>query len=348
MERNGVIYFIIALLIILDAAIGFFIFKSDFSDRYMLIALHVGFALLFFVLFRRVENKKFIEKHNFTLIALILSVAIPVYGMLGMTIIHLFVRRAEVPRKDYFAVEQEFLPESHKALLKNVDQHVIGITRDELDIDAFRDIFLGNDKQLEESAINKISRSLTKNAVRLLKEVIQTTTSDTRVMAASALIEMEGRVIKKIESLRDHLQEKPTDMETVLELARTYDLYCYLDVLEPALERYYHNLAIQQYEYFLKFQSEHQEANLEYGRILLNSGDNRKAIAVLNHIRSMAPDDINSRIWLAEAHYNEADFHNVRHICRELTHFETIPERIKDVVTLWSPIEETESDGNPG
>lgn len=348
MTRNGLIYIAITLLILFDGVTGFFIFKSGHARGILLTALHLVFAGLFFALFRKVEDKRFVEKHNFTLLALILAMAVPVYGMLGMTIIHLFVKRAEVQRKDYFAMEQEFLPESHKGLLKNVDQHVIGIARDELDIDAFQDIFQGSDRQMEESAINKISRSLTKNAVRLLKDVIQTSTSDTRVMAASALIEMEGRVVKKIEALRERLADKPTHMETVLELARTYDLYCYLDVLEPALESYYQELTIQQYEYLLRFHPEHPEANLEYGRILLNSGDNQKAIAVLTRIRNMAPDDINSRIWLAEAHYNGGDLANVRRICRELMDFESIPERIKDVVTLWSPVTEAESHGNTG
>jgi len=136
--------------------------------------------------------------------------------------------------------------------------------------------------------------------------------------------------------VRDKLSVYARDSDLVLELARAYDLYCYLGVLDSAIESYYINLAIEKYSEFLKLYPDHHEAMLEYGRVLLNAGKRDKAIDALNQVVAKLPNDPNPYIWLAEAYYESEDYEATTKVCQKLSSLARVPGNFKSVLNCWT------------
>lgn len=333
----------IAIVLIIELFVGYEFLMLDSMMRLPVFAVHLILAAIFCALFKKIKTRNFEGNSNFVHVALALSIVLPVYGMFGMFFVYLFIRNIKIEPREYFETDEHFLSGRYKIWIKSMERSVPDIKRNQLDIDAFRDVLNSNDRELEENAINKLSRSLNKESVNILKEVVNTSASDTKVLAASALTEMEDKIVDRIENLRATVHDNPDNREAVLELARAYDLYCYLGVLDAVSEKYYQNLSVEQYETFLQFDSGHREANLEYGRILLNAGKTKEAIKNLRLAWALAPEEINPQIWLAEAYYRSADYEEVRKICQKLAESVRLPENIKEVVNLWTNNEEVGS-----
>ncbi|MFQ5824482.1 MAG: tetratricopeptide repeat protein [bacterium] len=338
--KNGITHTALLLVFSGEVLAGYWLMTLSNIMKILGLGLHVILVILFAYLFKKIKVGNTQGNINFALVALILALVLPVYGMLGMSLLYLSMFMIKVKAVDYFEVDDSFLPEKYKFLIKDVDNNILAIKRDELNIDAFKDIFRSYDRQLEENAINKLSKLVNKHSVAILKEVIKNSSSDTKILAASALIEMEDKIIKKIEEFRNFLQDQPENTSAILELARTYDLYCYLGVLDSVIQKYYQKLALEQYRKFLEYQPNHLKANLEYGRILLNAGYVEEAIRTLKYAIGLTPQNPNPHIWLAEAYYELADYKSLTNVCHKLTEFEKLPENIKEIVHWWVNVEQ--------
>ena len=333
--KNILLHIGIIIVVVLELLAGYWLITASSSMRPWLFGGHILLVAIFTFLFKNIKSEKFQENSNFTYVAFAIASVLPVYGMLGMFSVYLYVRNAKTQAREYFETDEHFDSDRRKVWIKDVARDAIDIKRDEIEVDAFRDVLRTNDPQLEENAINKLSRSLTKKSVNILKDVVKTSTSDTKILAASALTEMEDKIITKIDTIRTQVGQNPDD-DTVLELARAYDLYCYLGVLDTVSEKHYQNLALEQYETFLQKQAEHRTASLEYGRILLNAGRTEDAIKNLRLALALSPEDVNPQIWLAEAYYRSQDYDNVRKLCTKLADRKKLPENIQEVVDCWT------------
>jgi len=333
--KNLLLHTGIIIVLVLEFLTGYWLTAASSSMRLLFFGVHLLLVVIFTLLFKNIKSEKFQENSNFTYVAFAIASVLPVYGMLGMFSVYLYLRNAKTQAREYFETDDHFHSDRRQVWIKDVERDAIDIKRNEMEVDAFRDVLRTNDRQLEENAISKLSRSLTKNSVNILKDVVKTSTSDTKILAASALIEMEDKIITKIESVRAQVYQNPGE-DTVLELARAYDLYCYLGVLDTVSEKHYQNLALEQYETFLQMQAGHRKASLEYGRILLNAGRTEDAIKNLRLALALSPEDVNPQIWLAEAYYRSQDYDNVRKFCTQLADTKKLPENIQEVVDWWT------------
>ncbi len=333
--KNFLLHTGIIIVLVLEFLAGYWLTSVSSSMRLLVFGVHLLLVVIFTLLFKNIKSEKFQENSNFTYVAFAIASVLPVYGMLGMFSVYLYLRNAKTQARAYFETDEHLHSDRRQVWIKDVERDAIDIKRNEMEVDAFRDVLRTNDRQLEENAISKLSRSLTKNSVNILKDVVKTSTSDTQILAASALTEMEDKIITKIETLRAQVDQNP-DEDTVLELARVYDLYCYLGVLDTVSEKHYQKLALEQYRSFLQMQSGHRTANLEYGRILLNAGRTEDAIKTLRLALALAPQDVNPQIWLAEAYYRSQEYDNVRKICTNLADTKKLPENIQEVVDWWT------------
>ncbi len=333
--KNFLLHTGIIIVLVLEFLAGYWLTSASSSMRLPFFGVHLLLVVIFTLLFKNIKSEKFQENSNFTYVAFAIASVLPVYGMLGMFSVYLYLRNAKTQSREYFETDENFHSDHRQVWIKDVERDAIDIKRNEMEVDAFRDVLRTNDRQLEENAISKLSRSLTRNSINILKDVVKTSSSDTQILAASALTEMEDKIITKIETLRAQVDQNP-DEKTVLELARVYDLYCYLGVLDTVSEKHYQKLALEQYRSFLQMQSGHRTANLEYGRILLNAGRTEDAIKNLRLALALSPEDVNPQIWLAEAYYRSQDYDNVRKLCTNLADTKKLPENIQEVVDWWT------------
>jgi tetratricopeptide (TPR) repeat protein len=333
--KNLLLHTGVIIVLVLEFLAGYWLISASSSMRLPFFGVHLLLVVIFTLLFKNIKSGKFQENSNFTYVAFAIASVLPVYGMLGMFSVYLYLRNAKTQARAYFETDEHLHSDRRQVWIKDVERDAIDIKRNEMEVDAFRDVLRTNDRQLEENAISKLSRSLTRNSVNILKDVVKTSTSDTQILAASALTEMEDKIIAKIETLRAQVCQNP-DEENVLELARVYDLYCYLGVLDTVSEKHYQKLALEQYGSFLQMQAGHRTATLEYGRILLNAGRTEDAIKNLRLALALSPQDVNPQIWLAEAYYRSQDYDNVRKLCTKLADTKKLPENIQEVVDWWT------------
>jgi len=329
-------------LICITCAEGFvgYLYVTQHVSFVLLLAVHLLLTVFFVLAFRQLRHTSSNLDANFSLISLTLSALLPVYGMVGIVLIYFSTMLIHMEPIRYFDVDADIRPFKLDVHLHAGVDNVVQLKHEELEIDAFRDVFAGHDPAMEESAVNKLSKIVSKESVAILKEVVQTSTSDTGVLAASALIDMEDKIIHRIEKIRAQLSQDPENPDAILALARAYDLYCYLDVLDPAVLAHYRYLALEQYQTYFMFKPDDFEASVEYGRILVHSGKYQEAIDVLRHAAQLQPQSPSPYIWLAEAQYELGNYDEVSATCRKLTAHGDLPEHFRTVGELWldSPV----------
>ncbi len=338
--RNLLICLLLLFLVALDSLAGYGIVVLNGWLKLLVFAAHGAIVVAGLFLFRQLRLDNFVAERNFRYTAFALALVLPGYGLLGTLAVALTTNRVKLQPTSYFEIDDGLAPQQHKMTLRKSHSDVIEIQQDLLDLEAFRDIFKSNDRQLEESAISKLSKLVTRQSVAILKDVVRTATSDTRVMAATALIDMEDKITRRIEALSAALEKNGSDKNKRLQLARTYDLYCYLGVLDEDIRTHYNKLAITEYRSFLIASPKHPEAIFEYGRALLSSGDTEKATRVLGSAVSLAPENPSAHVWLAEAHYESGDYSSVVAVCRRVSSFANLPEALRPVVNWWAEPEE--------
>jgi tetratricopeptide (TPR) repeat protein len=336
----------ILLCLVGDLLAGYWIITLSGTAILLGFGLHAICFAGFYLIVKQLPFYRHPSDPNFALVSLLLTAILPTYGILGAYLVYLSLQKVEIQFGDYYEVEDEFVARGHKASLENISQNILNIKRDELEIMSFRDIFQSRDRLLEENAINKLSKLVNQQSVSILQEVVKTTSADTKILAASALIDMEDRITKRVEELQKELKQEPDNSSRRLELGRAYDLYCHLGVRDTVVKNYYQKLALEQYQYFLRSSPGHPEATFEYGRILLNQGDPDQAIRVFMEAAELAPKDPNPQVWLAEAYYEKEDYGAVHTICDRLEQKRVVPKHLKEVVNWWSGGQPTGQDAN--
>lgn len=334
-----IVHLILILLIVLEALCGYVLVTANIWLKILALALHFAAVAAGYFVFKKWETEPFKAEKNFLYTMLALSAVLPFYGLLGMYVTAVCVSHFSLQHASYFKLEDDLVPENARlASRRQLDE--IEVQQGLLDMQAFRDILRSNDRDLEERAIRKLSHLMTRESVAILQEVVRTATSDIRLAAASALIDMEDEVINEIERLRLHLQQAPNDVESRLQLARTYDLYAYLGVSDKVLRLHYNELATEEYRAYLATDPKNARVILEYGRTLLAAGEVDKAKRVLSTAVNLAPGNATAQLWLAEAYYEAGDYNATAAVCRRVHTYSYLPEALRPVANWWSDEEE--------
>ncbi len=336
LPSNLIYHLALLMLLCLELLAVYWLLAGGGMLKVLAFCLHAAFVVTAILVFKRMRLAHFHMGQNFLYIAAALSLVLPFYGVLGMYIALILANRSKFEPIDYFEMDDEAMPERYKLLMHNITREAALIKRDEMDIDAYRDILKTNDRLLEENTINKLSNILTRNSVSILKEVVKYATSDTKVLAATALIDMEDKVIDRIRQNRATVKIKPDDADAILGLARAYDLYCHLGVLDAAIKQHYYTLAIEQYETFLVCRPKHPQGIMEYGRALLNTGKVEKAVTVLQEAVALEPGNPKTHFWLAEAYYETHNFDEVKSICKRIHIYQNLPDNFTPVTGWWT------------
>ena len=157
------------------------------------------------------------------------------------------------------------------------------------------------------------------------------------------MTEIEGKIINGIDDLRNKIDALPNDIQSILDLARIYDLYCYLGVLDSSSISMYREMAIEKYEKHVTINPRPSPGVvMEYGRILYNAGQDAAAIENLNEAAKLAPVNPSPKIWLAEVYFESKNYEKVVDICRDILTYENLPDRSKEVADLWVKTESAE------
>ncbi|HHL72780.1 MAG TPA: tetratricopeptide repeat protein [Bacteroidetes bacterium] len=300
--------------------------------------LHVVVAAAFFKLLRWHSHTRRDGNASFSVIALLMTLAVPAYGIIIMALFPFLLQRVHVRSDDYFSwLEPQPEAQHIDMLLEEIraaDREQI--LREVADIASFQDIFLDNDLRAQENAITKLSLLANREAVLILQAVLRTSRSDTRILAATALQEIEEKTLHRIEELNSQIAEEPQTSSHLLELARTCDLYCHLAVQNDASLLLYQDMARENYEHYLTLEPDDKNAFFEYGRLLLRIGEAAAAEHIFRKLARENPDYVNAKIWLAEACFKQNKIKEVRALCAHLATTPELPPLCEDAVLWWT------------
>ncbi len=300
--------------------------------------LHVMVAAAFFKLLRWHSHTSRDGNASFSVIALLMTLAVPAYGIIIMALFPFLLQRVHVRSDDYFSwLEPQPEAQHIDMLLEEIraaDREQI--LREVADIASFQDIFLDNDLRAQENAITKLSLLANREAVLILQAVLRTSRSDTRILAATALQEIEEKTLHRIEELNSQIAEEPQTSSHLLKLARTCDLYCHLSVQNDASLILYQDMARENYEHYLTLEPDDKNAFFEYGRLLLRIGEAAAAEHIFRKLARENPDYVNAKIWLAEACFKQNKIKEVRALCAHLATTPELPPLCEDAVLWWT------------
>lgn len=296
---------------------------------------HFLLCFIFLILLYLLQSSEERINYNFLLISAAVALVVPAYGIPGMALVYAGTRKASLVDENYFEFDESLVPDHLDALTHEMGDDVMGFIRAEQNIDALKDIFLSGNQRLEEIAIQKLNRVGNKSAVSILQSVLSQSSSDVKILAASALIAIEEKTVEKIEKLQEVLKEQPKKSEVILELARAFDLYCHLGVLDDSLLRYYQNLGIKNFNTYCQLVPGDQYAAVEFGRLLLKADRQAEAEAVFQRLIHDNPHDLNPRIWLAEVYYTLQNYRKVREMCVEIKAIGGVPDVYVETVNWW-------------
>ncbi|KAA3661532.1 MAG: tetratricopeptide repeat protein [Calditrichaeota bacterium] len=297
---------------------------------------HLLLSTIFVLLLYVSQKTEEMVNFNFLLIALAVTCAIPAYSMPGLAMVYVASRKAKFVEDDYFEFDETLAAHQLDEVPRELSEDIVGFMRAEQNIDALKDIFLSGDQRLEEIAIQKLNRVGNKSAVSILQSVLSQSSSDVKILAASALIAIEEKTVEKIAKLQELLKKEPMYTKYMLELARAFDLYCHLGVLDDSLLQYYQNLGIEKFSQYCTLVPGDEAATVEFGRLLLKAGRQAEAEAVFVKLIQANPDDLNPRIWLAEVYYTLQKYDKVKAMCREIKSIGNVPDIYADTVNWWT------------
>ncbi|KAA3620099.1 MAG: hypothetical protein DWQ05_05055 [Calditrichaeota bacterium] len=313
---------------------------------YLAIIAHMGISVLFITFLYLAQKASQAVNYNFLLIAWAVALFIPVYGMPGIFLVYAGTRKKRFNQDDYFEFDDSQLPGHIDEIMEELGKDVVGFIRSEQNIDALKDIFISGNERLEETAIQKLSRLGNKAAVSILQSVVNQSTTDVKILAASALTGIEEKTVAKIESLQNAVAETPQKPELILELARSFDLYCHLGVLDDSLLSYYQNLGIESYMKYHKLVPDDATIDIELGRLLLKSRRYEEAESIFNGLVTKNPQDFNPKIWLAETYFAQGKYEHVKKTCHTINECGDLPEICAETVAWWTDLNlESESGG---
>ena len=146
--KNLLIHIGVLVVIVFELLAGYGFISASSSMRFLLCGVHLLLAAIFTLLGKKIKSEKFQENSNFTYVAFAISAVLPVYGMLGMSCVYLYIRNAKTKAREYFETDEHFLTDRRQVWIKDAVRDAIDIKRNEMEVDAFRDVLQTNDLQL--------------------------------------------------------------------------------------------------------------------------------------------------------------------------------------------------------
>lgn len=205
---------------------------------------------------------------------------------------------------------------------------------------------LTSDASVDEkrNAIARLARLETPQAVQALRGALQSSSREIRFLAANAISSLERRLNQRLHARRCAGGE-PEDVgpEDALETAQAYFDYAYYGLAGDLDKATYLRQALE-YVRTAWEQGHNPDAQLLWGKILLQLGDNEEAVDMFSRYLACEPYDVRGYLWRAEAHFRQGDYRAVRRDCERANGSGQVPEVTRGAVDMWvSNLEATEN-----
>ena len=211
--------------------------------------------------------------------------------------------------------------------------NILNRLRSEIGFEPFIDIMRGQELAFKLRVIEKLSRDLKKENVKLLKEAFSDPAADVRLYAAAALQKMDSYINKEVELMIKKTKSRGAAIDFA-QLGKLYLKYVESGLIEKSLTGYYLLLASQAYRSSLDIDTNHPEIIVDYVRCMFKLSQHEKAKDVLDNAIKIWPGNQEIIFLRNELYFLLGDF---REIVESFTalEYEKVDKEKKEVWEFW-------------
>ncbi|MFQ5770723.1 MAG: hypothetical protein ACE5HX_09315, partial [bacterium] len=111
LSHSVFLLFTLLFIVLGELLAGYWIISLAPVMKILGFGLHALLVVLFALIVRNIKVKDCAVDRNFALVSFTLTLAIPVYGMVAMTLFYLIMRKVKMQPVKYFEIDESILPE---------------------------------------------------------------------------------------------------------------------------------------------------------------------------------------------------------------------------------------------
>lgn len=177
---------------------------------------------------------------------------------------------------------------------------------------------------------------------KVLKTALDDANNAIRVQAATAITRIEADFMRHTLEWTRAVEAQPNDADVLRSIARHYDDYAYIGLLDPARESECRAKALAYYKRYIQLAPSDREARLAVGRILLRGGDYGRGAAWFEEIENLeTARSAEGSMWYMESLFHSGRLDQLRTLIseREVAPDASgnFPVEVLETLKLWSP-----------
>jgi len=228
----------------------------------------------------------------------------------------LFMRDRQTFMDWYLAL----FPEEHRTLAQRLAV-MLESGREEVpdreNLSSFLDFITHGTREEKQAVLSLLARRFKPSFAKVLRVAAADQDPTVRVMAATAVANIEDRFQESRNRLLKLAAEEDRP-ETLLKLARLYDDYAFTGLLDPERELENRTEALHAYRRYLDAVPHDGEAWFAKGRLLMRmEGDLDEAVTALTRALSHLMDTSQVLPWLLEGYFRKKDYQRIRELAQE-------------------------------
>ncbi|HEY7039068.1 MAG TPA: HEAT repeat domain-containing protein [Methylomirabilota bacterium] len=262
-----------------------------------------------------VERSRRRERRDARFLAAALVLALPGLGLVGISAITLWQRRA-APSGLYTGAHSEMaeLPGPGQAA-EPVDR-VFEWLQAQVSVQPVADLIHSADPRTQRWGVGLLARRGDPASVALLREALQAPERDTQIAASGALHRVEERLVGRIGQTRDALRLDADSPERQLAHGDACAAYQASGILDPAMGRHWLDEAETAYRRARALRPGWPAATQALARVLLVRGDVDEAEALAREARAVEPS-AEIDLLLSEILFGQRRWSDLRALSRE-------------------------------
>lgn len=340
--NNGLFLIFALVMTVIHAVILYMLIKTSVWPI-VPILVHV-LVSAFAIVFTYAQYKSGLDVHHLAIMTIVSTVA-GIFGTLG-ALLGFFVTAIFRARSQQFMEWYESIfPTDHLYDPEVVnDQIVEGIDENpqRYSVMPFLDVMrLGSEGQ-KRRAIGKMTTRFSPRFAPAFRVALADSSNSIRVQAATAVAKIErdfGRKLARIEAARSKDSRNP---HLTMALAKFYDDYAFIGVLDPELENLNRERAINTYKSYLQQDPNSSEAWLAVGRLMFRS---QRWDEAADWFRAALDRGWNSEqmvMWYFESLFRLGQYGELRRAILEygrgVVHKDELPADVRNAVSMWMQV----------
>ncbi len=201
------------------------------------------------------------------------------------------------------------------------------------------DIIADADPPALRAAIERLSLHNDPHTIQTLRGFLSSEEDAVRLQASASLSRIEARLNDAVFHAKERADLDPTATRRI-ELAESYRRLCQSGLLDDMTRRHYLQRACEQYEAVLETNGQYLEAVTGYAQILIERGNEDRAVEVLEPAVEQRPDDAPLRRLLCHAYFGLGRYREIRDTLTVRADLAPAESEFGQLVALWAPQEE--------